>query len=277
MAITRSTTLKKLSRRRAITTTGLCSCVWCKAWKPRRVCKVKKFSTRRSTQKTFTLHKTLPKNKAKSVASLPPSDPETSSHVDPAAESRLANLKCSLAHDGDGVPLNASLAFIDLANNVDEFFLLQVIKAGRYYFVFTKWGPTGTNGQTKLQGHLNFLNAFLSFHNTFLEKTGNMWASRSSFIKVDGKYDLLRPTSPIQESGSWKYYMDDFVDGKATGWHPYTVEGTAQTELLHQTHQTNSAYNRRIVQSGHFKYCIDLDEMTQTNIKTNKRRQIRRL
>ncbi|CAK4641981.1 unnamed protein product, partial [Aphanomyces euteiches] len=91
---------------------------------------------------------------------------------------------------------------------------------------------------------------------------------------VDGKYDLLKSTRPTQASGSWEYYVDDFVDGRATGWYLYTVEGIAQTELLYQTHQTSSAYNCHIVQSGHFKYCIDLNEMTQTNIKTNKIRRL---
>ncbi|CAK4919345.1 unnamed protein product, partial [Aphanomyces euteiches] len=179
--------------------------------------------------------------------------------------------------EDDGT-LDAKLVLVNLADNMDEFFNMQAVFSIDGFFVSTKWGHTGTNGQSKLEGPMMTLEeATTKFYTLFHEKTGNLWSNRKSFVKMDGKYDLLNSTSATQASGPWEYYMDDFVDGKATGWYPYTAEGTTQTELLYQTHLTNSAYNRRIVQSGYFKYCIDLDEMTQTNIKTNKRRQIRRV
>ncbi|CAK4194392.1 unnamed protein product, partial [Aphanomyces euteiches] len=134
---------------------------------------------------------------------------------------------------------------------MDEFFNMQAVFSIDGFFVSTKWGHTGTNGQSKLEGPMMTLEeATTKFYTLFHEKTGNLWSNRKSFVKMDGKYDLLNSTSATQASGPWEYYMDDFVDGKATGWYPYTAEGTTQTELLYQTHLTNSAYNRRIVQSG---------------------------
>ncbi|CAK4633310.1 hypothetical protein LEN26_010020 [Aphanomyces euteiches] len=286
MAITRSSTHKKLSRRRAIKT-GSCSCIWCQTWKPRKVYKYKKITTKLSpiaiaVAKAPAAKKAAANKTTAFESSASFVDPMSLSLVDPAARDIVANLttantKIHLMVTPTYVPYNASLALVNLADNMDEFFILQAIEAGNRFFVFSKWGHTGTSGQTKLSGPTTFGDARASFCEIFLEKTGNEWDNKKKFTKIDGKYDLLKETNSKQASGSWEYYMDDFVDGKTTGWYPYTAEGTTQTELLYQTHQTNSAYNRRIVQSGYFKYCIDLDEMTQTNIKTNKRRQIRRL
>ncbi|CAK4167589.1 unnamed protein product [Aphanomyces euteiches] len=262
MAITRSTTHKKLSRRRAIKT-GSCSCIWCQTWKPRKVYKYKKITTKLSpiaiaVAKAPAAKKAAANKTTAFESSASFVDPMSLSLVDPAARDIVANLttantKIHLMVTPTYVPYNASLALVNLADNMDEFFILQAIEAGN---------PSGD-----IQGPVVKPNSV----------TGNEWDNKKKFKKIDGKYDLLKETNSKQASGSWEYYMDDFVDGKTTGWYPYTAEGTTQTELLYQTHQTNSAYNRRIVQSGYFKYCIDLDEMTQTNIKTNKRRHIRRL
>ncbi|KAF0683845.1 Aste57867_24120 [Aphanomyces stellatus] len=115
------------------------------------------------------------------------------------------------------------------------------------------------------------------FVNKFQLKTGQTWAQRGFFVKMDGRYDLLRVDRNADRSATWEYYVNDFIDGKATGWYPYTVEGTAETEELWQTHQANHAYNQRIVHSGVYSYHINLDAMTQTNSSTNKRRCIRRI
>ncbi|KAF0735777.1 hypothetical protein Ae201684P_021606 [Aphanomyces euteiches] len=263
MAITRSSKVKKSGKPSSVNT-GTCTCIWCKTWKPRKVYKTKKYPPKPKTTTKKPAPTSVKFNPKGSIVISKPTSWSTASKP----------LNCI---EDDGT-LDAKLVLVNLADNMDEFFNMQAVFSIDGFFVSTKWGHTGTNGQSKLEGPMMTLEeATTKFYTLFHEKTGNLWSNRKSFVKMDGKYDLLNSTSATQASGPWEYYMDDFVDGKATGWYPYTAEGTTQTELLYQTHLTNSAYNRRIVQSGYFKYCIDLDEMTQTNIKTNKRRQIRRV
>ncbi|KAH9119725.1 hypothetical protein LEN26_011464 [Aphanomyces euteiches] len=155
--------------------------------------------------------------------------------------------------EDDGT-LDAKLVLVNLADNMDEFFNMQAVFSIDGFFVSTKWGHTGTNGQSKLEGPMMTLEeATTKFYTLFHEKTGNLWSNRKSFVKMDGKYDLLNSTSATQASGSWEYYMDDFVDGKATGWYPYTAEGkrkpSSSTKRISPTARTIAALSSRDISS----------------------------
>ncbi|RHZ24582.1 hypothetical protein DYB31_012511 [Aphanomyces astaci] len=275
-----------------------CPCIWCLTWKPRKM-----YRRRRRSVKMTSKHESAPalfmptstkklskgRKPAARRAKFPlasNSTPATRGQVDAEAIKLCAGLALSspcVATTPSGDYMDASLVLVDLAQNMDKFYILQVIQgmgslfASPVYYSFTRWGRTGTLGQTQMEGPFpTLIEAQGLFEAKFRDKTAQAWANRASFAQLDGKYDLLRVDYEADASGQWEYYMDNFVDGKATGWYPYTAEGTTQTELLWQTHQANSAYNRRIVQSGFYSYCIDLDEMTQTNISTTKQRRIRR-
>ncbi|OQR81740.1 hypothetical protein THRCLA_11453 [Thraustotheca clavata] len=172
----------------------------------------------------------------------------------------------------------ATLVDVNLDENQDSFCILQIIKKGNTtdHFFFSRSGSTGTEGEASLDGPLTYEAAFEAFKNVFLEKTGVNYDPQTPFERQDGKFDLLKPAS-FSAPGTWEYFIDDGVDGKATGWHPYTDDGSERTEFLWQTLQSNQGYTKRIVQSGHFSYVIDLIHMTQTNIQTNKQRSIRRI
>ncbi|ETW05310.1 hypothetical protein H310_04263 [Aphanomyces invadans] len=204
--------------------------------------------------------------------------------VDAKASELLAGLSVSnftLATNHAGDVMDASLVQIDLAKNTDKYYVLQLIAVGhgQTYYVFTRWGRTGQVGQHKLDGPFSYDDAQDNFCKKFLDKTGSNWADKGSFECKKGKYDLLVVDYMAAQASTgavWEYYMGNFVDGKATGWYPYTAEGMAQTEALWQTFQANTTYSSRIVESGMYSYQVDLVNMTQTNMSTHKSRFIRR-
>ncbi|OQR84554.1 hypothetical protein ACHHYP_13251 [Achlya hypogyna] len=199
--------------------------------------------------------------------------------IDPIARDALSKddtVTLALMIGADGARVDASLALVDIPTNTDKYYLLQAIQAGESYHVFARWGRTGTAGQSKLDGPFTAVEAQAAFDAKFLDKTGNTWATRAAFAAQAGKYDLLHVDYGAKNGGEWEYYMDDHIDDKPTGWHPYTEEGCNQTEMLWSTFQSNQSYQQRIVISGYFSYLVDLVHMTQTNVKTQKQRHIRR-
>ncbi len=80
--------------------------------------------------------------------------------LDPEAENEIKALKpkvtsYSLAKNQDpdfeDELLDASLAQVDVTKNTDKYYILQMISAeskssGEVYYVYTRWGRTGTAG-----------------------------------------------------------------------------------------------------------------------------------
>jgi len=87
----------------------------------------------------------------------------------------------------------------------------------------------------------------------------------------------------------WRYYVDDGVDGKSTGWFPFGEDAIPNMEKAHTKWHNGIPFTeggkvvkRPKVQSKsdahtEFFYLIDFDEMKQENSNTNKVRTIRRL
>ena len=95
---------------------------------------------------------------------------------------------------------------------------------------------------------------------------------------MPGKYkykrkDYAAPTGRVM----WQYYVDDFVDGKATGWYNYVESAANTVEGVYSEWRVNDWLDVRCVQSGYFQYRVDFNTMTQTNLRTNKCRRIRRV
>merc|ERR1711957_34298 len=75
--------------------------------------------------------------------------------------------------------------------------------------------------------------------------------------------------------------MGDGVDGKNSGWYDYDSAASGEVEEIYAQHIASGREDRtrtRVVASGSFKYEINLDNMTQTNIvhRNRTKRTIRR-
>ena len=81
-------------------------------------------------------------------------------------------------------------------------------------------------------------------------------------IKVDHAAKAIRATNASKgPPPMWEYYVDDHVDGKATGWYPYTADGARETENLWISFQANTGMNLRIIESGEVRgawWCGDV-------------------
>ncbi|KYQ93045.1 poly(ADP-ribosyl)transferase [Tieghemostelium lacteum] len=88
---------------------------------------------------------------------------------------------------------NVMLNQIDMESGANRFYKLQIIKQGKQYITFLKWGRTGENkiGGTKDTPYKNVNDAIAEFAERFYYFTGNHWENRQSFVKLGGKYFML--------------------------------------------------------------------------------------
>eukprot|EP00050_Salpingoeca_kvevrii_P005996 m.286864 g.286864 ORF g.286864 m.286864 type:complete len:398 (+) comp11659_c0_seq1:228-1421(+) len=196
--------------------------------------------------------------------------------VDP--ESGLVG-KGAVFKDGSTV-YEAHLAFVDRAINSDKYYILQVVEATdkATYWTVEHWGRTGTKGQNKVLEFDNKDDAIAEFSDKFTEKTGLHFDNRES-DPVAGKYRFVKKVYSDGDDAKvmWQYYVNDFVDGKATGWYNYTDSAAAIVEGVHSEWRNNEWLDVRSVQSGYFEYRVDFNAMEQENLRTHKIRQIRRV
>ena len=171
----------------------------------------------------------------------------------------------------DNEPCDCMLVNIDPAQNTDKFFILQLIKTTNSSFiVYTRWGRTGSAGQGLEQKFDDYEEAVQTFESKFKEKVGLTWEKRDD-PSIVGKYRVIKQNFVEKQRGystaKWKYWVDDGVDGKATGWYDYDAEGTKKVEQLYQENLMNPHLTNRFVESGSWTYLVDLSQMKQTNIK----------
>eukprot|EP00548_Thalassiothrix_antarctica_P007746 CAMPEP_0194131720 /NCGR_PEP_ID=MMETSP0152-20130528/2427_1 /TAXON_ID=1049557 /ORGANISM="Thalassiothrix antarctica, Strain L6-D1" /LENGTH=306 /DNA_ID=CAMNT_0038826589 /DNA_START=92 /DNA_END=1012 /DNA_ORIENTATION=+ len=175
----------------------------------------------------------------------------------------------------DGEPCDVMLALVDPSKNMDKFYLLQLINIRKTneYKVFSRWGRTGTQGQSHVDNFSKRKEAVDHFMQKFKEKTGGTgltWKSKNNPTSGNKYYRFVKQNfisrNAGYKDGKWQYWVDDGVDGKRVGWYDYTEEGSTQTERLYQEHQSNERLGQRLVQSGYFTYSVNLQKMTQTNI-----------
>merc|ERR1719321_1012600 len=119
-------------------------------------------------------------------------------------------------------------------------------------------------------------------HRVFKEKTGKEWGTIEPGDRaLPGKYWLQRDFNP-NEKAKWQYYVHDNIDGKTNDWYDYDANASEEVEELFAQHKANECEKRtatRVVASGGlgFSYLVDLEAMKQTNTKTRKTRDIRRV
>jgi len=178
--------------------------------------------------------------------------------------------------------LDARLVMIDPDSNTDKYYVLQGLHDDDGCYSYQRWGRTGTDGQAKIQGPMERGEVEKILHKVFKEKTGKEWGSINPGDRaLPGKYWLQRDFNP-SEKAKWQYYVNDNIDGKRNDWYDYDANASEEVEELFAQHKANSCEKRtatRVVSSGNlgFSYLVDLEAMTQTNTKTRKSRQIRRV
>jgi len=188
------------------------------------------------------------------------------------------------------VDAHYKLVQIDIAKNSDKYFVLQQLSgetAGRKkttkHFVFSRWGRTGTRGQAACEGPFDDEDEASSLvAKKFKDKTGNDVGSVSdgTFSAKSNKYDVVagdkgQTVSVVGKDGGclWQYYVDDGVDGKATGWYDYFTEAAEVVEGVHSEWVNNPTLDVRCVQSGAHGYRVDFNTMQQTNVTHPNRKQ----
>mmetsp|Transcript_55329 Transcript_55329/g.83735 ORF Transcript_55329/g.83735 Transcript_55329/m.83735 type:complete len:918 (-) Transcript_55329:210-2963(-) len=158
------------------------------------------------------------------------------------------------------------------------------------YYVFTRWGRTGTSGTAKLDGPFQEeQEAKSSFEKIFQAKTGVAWNEASpgctGELPVDGKYEYLAPLCVerafVDSRGTWYYYLKDDPLGKADGWYRYDDDNSQEVEELYVTFMANRQsvrLSRRVVtsESNGFEYHVNLRTMEQTNASSGTTRPIAR-
>ena len=202
--------------------------------------------------------------------------------IDP--ESNIKNGSIHVMREGaNKTPCDVMMTLIDPARNMDKFYVLQLIDIDDgSNAVFTRWGRTGTKGQSLTHCFDSVDDALAWFQQKFRQKTGLAWSHRHS-ESITGKYKFILQDFTQKEKGytegKWQYWVDDYVDGKSTGWYDYTTDGNYNMEVLYHENLYNKNCHQRVVASGFWTYHVDLNEMTQTNAThmNHKSRMIRRI
>jgi len=105
----------------------------------------------------------------------------------------------------------------NIQNNNNKYFLIQLLQSDNNsgFSVWMRWGRVGYKGQNNLKSYgSNKIQAMTDFKKKFSDKTKNDWEDRDSFVKVAGKYDLVKidynNTKPVDEGEA----SSDVVDAK---------------------------------------------------------------
>lgn len=201
--------------------------------------------------------------------------------VDPAA-----GIDGEIVVGEEGKALDVMMVMVDVGKNIDKYYVLQVVEVDEGGFVvYQRWGRTGTAGASLREEFGMVEDARKRFEEKFEDKSGLKWGDRE-MEEVKGKYRVVKQNFEGKKLcwidgniGRWKYWVDDFVDGLATGWYPYDDEGNLCAELLYYEHQSNPWLFQRVVQSGSYCYNVNLLSMKQVNVihANHKIRHIRRI
>eukprot|EP00800_Vazella_pourtalesii_P007918 TRINITY_DN2107_c0_g1_i1.p1 TRINITY_DN2107_c0_g1~~TRINITY_DN2107_c0_g1_i1.p1 ORF type:complete len:597 (+),score=136.95 TRINITY_DN2107_c0_g1_i1:61-1851(+) len=114
----------------------------------------------------------------------------------------------------------------NLGHNNNKYYVIQMLKAGSHYHVWTRWGRVGESGQNTLKGpFLKMDAAEKEFTKKFKDKTKNNWDDRDSFVAAAGKYTLLE----MADSGDEEVAMDiSSTDSKPKKIKNCTLDKTTQ-------------------------------------------------
>lgn len=118
---------------------------------------------------------------------------------------------CSLSARGEVFEdYDCMLNQTNIGNNNNKFYVIQVIKEGKMYYLWNRWGRVGEIGQSKMNTYPSCELAIKDFEKKFKDKTKNSWSDRMNFVSHPGKYTLIEVDG--EQDAEVKV---DCVDGKA--------------------------------------------------------------
>jgi poly [ADP-ribose] polymerase len=80
----------------------------------------------------------------------------------------------------------------NIGHNNNKFYVIQMLKKGSEFFVWTRWGRVGEDGQNALKGPFSDQGGGeKEFKSKFRSKTKNKWEDRENFTPASGKYTLI--------------------------------------------------------------------------------------
>lgn len=107
---------------------------------------------------------------------------------------RVPGKEAMAVHENYNIKLNQT----NIGGNNNKYYIIQLLSRGGNYFVWTRWGRVGEDGQNKLDGKGGDLaGAIKGFEKKFKDKTANNWGDRDNFVKKSGKYQLVE----VEEGG----------------------------------------------------------------------------
>lgn len=97
-------------------------------------------------------------------------------------------------HEGNGEVYMCTLNQTNVGTNNNKFYVLQLLEEdnGTGYYLFTRWGRVGVDGQMLTETFANLSAAVAAFKKKFHDKTRNDWDNKANFVKVPGKYYLMQ-------------------------------------------------------------------------------------
>ncbi|XP_066554199.1 protein mono-ADP-ribosyltransferase PARP3 [Amia ocellicauda] len=98
------------------------------------------------------------------------------------------NVFCAEIYEDYDCMLNQT----NIGHNNNKFYIIQVIKSGKQYYCWNRWGRVGEVGQSKLSApYSDSDKAKTDFEKKFKDKTKNDWKNRENFVSHPGKYTLI--------------------------------------------------------------------------------------
>ena len=91
--------------------------------------------------------------------------------------------------EADGLVYSCNLNQTDIDANKNKFYIIQLIKSGNQYILYTKYGRLGEKGKPSTQTLTSEIEGKTIFAKQFKAKTGNVWGTKN-FVKKDTKYFL---------------------------------------------------------------------------------------
>ncbi|KER26223.1 LOW QUALITY PROTEIN: hypothetical protein T265_14048 [Opisthorchis viverrini] len=109
----------------------------------------------------------------------------------------LCTEKVGVAHVyyEDDIIYDAMLNQTNVQHNNNKYYVIQLLEDDNApnYSVWFRWGRVGKNGQNKLEKFGgNLQDAMDCFKQKFYDKTLNDWDCVDQFVKVNGKYDIVK-------------------------------------------------------------------------------------
>ena len=93
--------------------------------------------------------------------------------------------------DGTNDPYSVVLGLVDITRGTNSFYKLQTLEhdSKSRVYIFRSWGRVGTTiGGNKLEEFSSRADVIGEFERLYLEKTGNEWSNRKSFVKKPSKF-----------------------------------------------------------------------------------------